>query len=578
MRQTWTVEISRLTGRHDLAPTLAAWHHAEWGHLYDPAVWNLDIAQREFEAMAEPGSSDWTWIALDGNELLGSVSLLATDDIDGFEHLAPWLASLYVVPPARSRGVARTLTDAAVAGAAARSHAYVHLFTSGQERFWTDRGWRHTADADANGHRASVMTRGTHHRSARRAVCSHWCDDPDTRGAYSHLRLGGTPEHRRRLAQDVLPGLWFAGEATSVEFPATMHGAWFSGERAAAQVVADDATRAVVIGAGIAGLVAAHRLVEHGVAVRVIEAKPAPGGRIATDTSLGVPFPLGGAWLHGEVGHPLASMVTWAAEQWQVPGPVFVAGHGALSADQRTAIARAYETVHAHYADSVPGVSVRDVVDELAPTLTELDEPTRAGLASLLRSECESLYAAPMAEMPANGGFEPYELDGDDRLITSSLVDVITQLADGLDIECDHRVATVIRDGDRWRTDTGVSGEAMIVTIPIGALSDGHVAFEPPLPADVRDAIDHLGAGPVTKVFATFDERWWPQARPIRLAGDIVLLTLTDVTELTGVPTLCGFATGDDARHIEQLGEDMLCRLFDDHLARTGLRNWDTSP
>ena len=29
------VEIELLTGHGHLAPALAAWHHAEWGHLYD---------------------------------------------------------------------------------------------------------------------------------------------------------------------------------------------------------------------------------------------------------------------------------------------------------------------------------------------------------------------------------------------------------------------------------------------------------------------------------------------------------------------------------------------------------------
>jgi hypothetical protein len=65
------------------------------------------------------------------------------------------------------------------------------------------------------------MVRGTHPRAARRAVCSQWCSDPDTSGAYSYLRIGGTPAHREVLGTEVLPRMWFAGEATSVEYPAT---------------------------------------------------------------------------------------------------------------------------------------------------------------------------------------------------------------------------------------------------------------------------------------------------------------------------------------------------------------------
>ena len=93
------ISFQPLQGHADLAPLLAAWHHAEFGYLYDPLVWNLEIARLAHEAMAEPGSDDVTWVAFDGpiadaDSLLGSVSLIRSDDLPGFEDLTPWLASL----------------------------------------------------------------------------------------------------------------------------------------------------------------------------------------------------------------------------------------------------------------------------------------------------------------------------------------------------------------------------------------------------------------------------------------------------------------------------------------------------
>ncbi|MEZ5248196.1 MAG: GNAT family N-acetyltransferase [Ilumatobacteraceae bacterium] len=189
------VQIDELIGHPHLAPVLAAWHHDEWGHLYPDHVWNRATAIREFEAMAEPGTVDRTWVAFDGGSrdadaVLGSVSLVTTDDLDGFEHLTPWLASMFVAPAARGRGVATALTDALLAGARAAGHDVVHLFTAGQEAFWADRGWSVVAHVVTHGHEATVMARLIHPRAARRAVRSSWGADPDHGGVLVSTRQG----------------------------------------------------------------------------------------------------------------------------------------------------------------------------------------------------------------------------------------------------------------------------------------------------------------------------------------------------------------------------------------------------
>ncbi len=161
------MQIESLAGHHHLAPVLADWHYAEWGHLYPFDVWNADIATAEFRAMESSTSSDRTWVAFDGDmrraqDVLGSVSLLVSDDLAGYEHLTPWLASMYVVPFARGRGVASALVDHLLMAARASGHHEVYLFTSGQDEFWRAQGWSVIAHANASGHPTIVMSRATH--------------------------------------------------------------------------------------------------------------------------------------------------------------------------------------------------------------------------------------------------------------------------------------------------------------------------------------------------------------------------------------------------------------------------------
>jgi monoamine oxidase/GNAT superfamily N-acetyltransferase len=577
------VRFEPLWGHAHLAPVLAEWHHTEFGHLYDPLVWNREIATLEFEAMSRTSSPDITWLAFEGDRpdadtVLGSVSLIGSDDLPGFEHLTPWLASLFVAPRARGAGLGSRLVDLVIEQAAELGHPYVHLFTAGQAQFYLDRGWRPVADHVHRGHRAFVMARATAARGARRARSSKWCTDPDTQGAYSYLRIGGRPADRARLAQQILPGVWFAGEATSVEHPATMHGAWFSGERAAAAVVAETDGDVIVIGAGLAGLSAARALAASGRHVTVLESTDHAGGRVLTDTSLGIPLPLGAAWLHGHIGHPLASFVSTIADDWGA-GINFVVGHGPITREQQDRVEQLRHELVEVLAAASPETSAADALAAALDAQGAMDPIVRACVSAWFTVEVENLYAAPMDDFAPAVGYEPYELPGDDCLITSSLAPVIEQLTQGLDIRYERPVrrltAGSVESGGRcWTTDVGESARAVIVTVPVSAVASRRIEFEPDLPEDVSTALRHIGTGPVVKVFATYDTRWWPTARPIRVVGSDQLRQAVDMTALTAVPTLCWFATGDVAASIELMSEHELCLLVDRVSAECGLTDW----
>ena len=92
--------------------------------------------------------------------LLGSVSLVH-DDLPGYEHLTPWLASLYVKPEARGRGVGSRLVSAALAEAHRLGIRRLYLFTPEHEDYYSRRGWSYLERASAAGHPVTIMCRFT---------------------------------------------------------------------------------------------------------------------------------------------------------------------------------------------------------------------------------------------------------------------------------------------------------------------------------------------------------------------------------------------------------------------------------
>ncbi|KAG6507947.1 hypothetical protein ZIOFF_033302 [Zingiber officinale] len=69
------------------------------------------------------------------------------------------------------------------------------------------------------------------------SVCTRWGTDSFSLGSYSHVGVGASGDDYDIMAESVGDGrLFFAGEATTRRYPATMHGAFISGMREAANM------------------------------------------------------------------------------------------------------------------------------------------------------------------------------------------------------------------------------------------------------------------------------------------------------------------------------------------------------
>jgi monoamine oxidase/GNAT superfamily N-acetyltransferase len=569
-----TIDIVPITECPGAGPILARWHVHEWAHLY--GHWTVDDAIAEFAAMNNPDALPMTWLALDGDgaldrRLLGSISLIEDDELEGYRDTSPWLASLYVVPRARGGLLGRQLVDRCVAEAKRLGVDRLHLFTDTAAAWYRRAGWRTIGSAEANGHAVDVMVLDVHPCAPRHATASRWIGDPLTRGAYSSLRPGGGRRHRLRLAEPVHHGLILAGEHTSAEYPGTMHGAWFSGERAAGQAI--DATspgdRIAIVGAGLAGIAAARAVADADRVAVVLEGAATSGGRTRTDRSLGVPVHLGAAWVHGDTGNPIAAFARELEYELR-PGTwrrtaTFVAGHGELSAADRARaeVHRAEVERRLHDVALERECAVGDVLPALVNTIA--DPIARLTARSWLLLEFENLYAAPVSDLSLRERAEPYAMDGEDLLITGPLDGIVATAAGELDIRYEHVVRSVTRTVAGWCASVDeredVNAAAVIVTVPIGVLQDQSVGFDPPVPPGVAEALSFLNRGFVNKAFLTFDVAWWAPRTALFIAADPrpTFELFVDVSVLTGVPTLAAFATGAHARAVETMSEDTLC-------------------
>lgn len=153
-RGTNRVRVESIADLPDLVETVARWQWDEWGHL-DPAD-SLAARITYLQTQVESDGIPTTFIALEGDTPLGSASLV-TDDMPTHPELTPWLASVYVMPDARGRGVASALVRCAVERAAELGVARLYLYTEGARGLYEKLGWQVIAMDHFEGSPVTIM-------------------------------------------------------------------------------------------------------------------------------------------------------------------------------------------------------------------------------------------------------------------------------------------------------------------------------------------------------------------------------------------------------------------------------------
>jgi len=318
-----------------------------------------------------------------------------------------------------------------------------------------------------------------------------------------------------------------------------------------------------VVGAGAAGLAAAHRLRQLGVSTLVLEARDRIGGRAHTvTTETGFPVDLGCGWLHSADRNPwvpIARALGFGIDETLPGWGSRLIRMGYSEADQddwfRTRAAF-YERLEA--AEAEP--------DRAAATLLEPGNRWNQMLDAI------STFANGVElERLSAHDYNRYDSTDTNWRVREGYGALVTRF--GADVSV--RLGTPVRRID-WsgrsvalETDAGIlRAKAMILTVPPSVIAAEGIAFAPHLPPEKLAAAHGLPLGADNKLFFALSGEWPEIGANWHVLGSTER-TRTAVYQLNamGHSVVEMFTGGALARDLERAGEAAMAAFGIDELA-----------
>jgi monoamine oxidase len=282
-------------------------------------------------------------------------------------------------------------------------------------------------------------------------------------------------------------------------------------------MLAHEANQVMIIGAGIAGLIAARELAQHGVNVTLLEAHDRIGGRIRTERdSDGAICETGAEFVHGRPPELMAEIqraqllcaVTERRAYHFRGGKLFASGR---QTDSTLPIFQAIENYRGRdlsFCDLLSRIDASVHAKQRALRYIEGFNAAKADRISVL-----ALARQQRAEDAIAGDTIQHILSGYDSLPQAVLAQIDRK-------RLDLRLSTAITHVS-WRpgeviahsADERFLANAAIITIPLSCLQQKTIAFDPPL-RGMQGALAKLEMGHVVRITLHFRERFWRERAP----------------------------------------------------------------
>lgn len=328
-------------------------------------------------------------------------------------------------------------------------------------------------------------------------------------------------------------------------------------------------TDVLIIGAGLAGLSAAQRLIECGREVLVIEARSRIGGRVWTTSTFGAPMDLGAGWIHGWKDNPLWDLAQGlgmkaTATNYDSTSMFDESGNKINAFKRLTGMRRpdqAFAAIITLANELDSDISIADAVERVS-TEMDLTGVERSFLNRRL-SELESLNGEDLENQSLFARIKTFQatVRGADMILKDGFSPIVDHLASDVEIVLEEPVVAIKHSKSGVTVETEASkyeADAAIITLPLGVLKAGNIEFTPKLPEYKREAISILPMALHDKVFLRFPKVFWNPKRDMiefARAEREPVANVLNWHKYTGRAVLMASFAGSKARALEDLDD-----------------------